>query len=87
MFSMAIISAFLIKSVLPVPIDFNVFSQKQNYALALDVNAATNIQTFRCLNSAGYQTAFVRIYTGAGTFDPNGPSNLLNAHNGKKPYH
>uniref|UniRef100_A0A914W997 Lysozyme n=1 Tax=Plectus sambesii TaxID=2011161 RepID=A0A914W997_9BILA len=42
---------------------------------------ASTLQSFQCIRSLGYQTAFVRIYQniGAGENDLNGPGNLLNA--------
>jgi hypothetical protein len=85
MFFAALVSV-LIATVISVPIESKNDSPKVNFALGVDVNVPTSTQTFNCLKTAGYQTAFVRIYKSDGSYDLNGPPNLLNANSGQNFY-
>uniref|UniRef100_A0A914VU31 Lysozyme n=1 Tax=Plectus sambesii TaxID=2011161 RepID=A0A914VU31_9BILA len=74
-----VLVSFLLCAAASTPIATNDDSTKVTFVFAVDISAAISTATFSCLKTAGYQTAFVRVYTKKGSPDPNGATNLHNA--------
>lgn len=80
---LVVLLAVLLNVVASSPIAITEDDSKVTFALAVDISSPISTQTFSCLKSVGYQTAFIRIYSKAVGTDPNGAPTMFNAINGE----